>query len=155
MVQQRRILWLGLVTAGLLLVANRGAAQSGAVTDDAFVSRNAVTQLLNLNGQGLNLIVAGSGAQIGSSKLGTTTTYIKFQLPSSLPPTVAAAKGAKATLKLYLSIGTSPAGKISIYPITSSWTESALSPSSPPTLSATPVVSGVTLGSADSFLARM
>jgi hypothetical protein len=153
MVQLRRILWLGQLTAALLCVPNRVAAQSGTITDDAFVSNNAVTQLLNLNGQGLNLIVAGSSAQLGSSKVGATTTYIKFQLQSSLPPTVAAANVAKATLKLYLSLGTSPTGEINIYPISSAWTESTLRPSSPPTLSATSFVTGVAVGSADSFLA--
>jgi hypothetical protein len=51
--------------------------------------------------------------------VGTTTTFLKFQLQSSLPPTVAAANVSKATLKLFLSPATHPTGAIDIYPITS------------------------------------
>src|SRR5580700_1077843 len=127
-------------------------AQSGTVTDDAFLSSNATTQLLNLNGQGISLIVAGSGAAVGSLHVGATTTYIKFQLPSSLPPTVTAANVAKATLKLYLSLATNPSGTIDIYPINSAWTESTLTPSSPPTISPTPFATGIPVGNADSYL---
>jgi hypothetical protein len=91
----------------LLLSPGRAAAQSGTETDDAFISGNAATQFLNFNGQGISLIVAGSSANAGVVRVGTTTTYIKFQLQSSLPPTVAAANVAKATLKLFFSTGTS------------------------------------------------
>jgi hypothetical protein len=127
-------------------------AQSGTVTDDAFLSSNATTQLLNLKGQGISLIVAGSGAEVGSLHVGATTTYIKFQLPSSLPSTVTAANVAKATLKLYLSLATNPSGTIDIYPISSAWTESTLTPSSPPTISPTPFASGIAVGNSDSYL---
>jgi hypothetical protein len=153
MVHLRRIACLFVITAATLWMPSRSAAQSATVTDDAFVSSNAGTQLLNLNGQGLNLIVAGSAATVGSLKVGATTSYIKFQLPSSLPPNVTAANVAKATLKVYLSMGTNPTGSINIYPITSSWTEGTLTPSSPPTLASTPFASEITFGSGDSFLA--
>jgi hypothetical protein len=136
----------------LSFFSGRASAQSATVTDDAFLSTNAVVQSLNLNGQGGSLIVAGPNAMVGSSRVGTTTSYIKFQLPASLPPGVTAANVAKATLKLYLSLGTTPGGTINIYPLTSAWTESALSASSPPTLSPTPFASGLAVGSSDSYL---
>jgi N-acetylneuraminic acid mutarotase len=153
MTQPQRILWFVLFVGTLLLLPGKAAAQSGTVTDDAFLSNNSTTQALNLNGAGISLIVAGSTATVGPVHVGATATYIKFQLQSSLPPSVAATNVAKATLKLYVSIGTSPAGSINIYPVTSSWTESTLSPSSPPTLAATAFATGITFGSADSFLA--
>lgn len=136
----------------LLLSPGRAAAQLGTVTDDAFVSTNSVVQALNLNGQGLNLIVAGSSTTVVGVHVGTTTSYIKFQLPTSLPASVTASNVAKATLKLYLSTGTSPTGAIDIYQVTSSWTESTVSPSESPTLASTPFVSDVVLGGANSFL---
>lgn len=146
--------WISLAfgAAALLLFPSIASAQSGTVTDDAFLSSNAATQLLNLNGQGISLIVAGSSAEVGSLHVGATTSYIKFQLPSSLPPTVAAANVAKATLKLYLSLGTNPSGTIDIYPINSAWTESTLTTSSPPMISSTPFATGIPVGNADSYL---
>jgi len=146
---------LGLIlafSAVVLLLPVRASAQSGTVTDDAFLSTNVTTQLLNLKGQGNSLIVAGSSAAVGLVQVGTTTTYIKFQLQSSLPPSVAAANVAKATLKLYLSPATSPSGAINIYPVTSAWSESGLTSSSPPTLAATPFATNVPVGAANSFL---
>jgi hypothetical protein len=145
----------GLFTSGLFGAAilislfvfpGLACAQSGTVTDDGFLSSNATTQQLNLNGHGIALIVAGSNATVGSTSVGTTKTYIKFQLQSSLPPNVAAANVAKATLKLYLSPGTSPSGAIDIYPLTSAWSESTLNISSPPALAATPFATGITVG---------
>jgi hypothetical protein len=138
--------------ASLVVFPGRIWAQSGTVTDDAFVSSNATTQLLNLNGLGGALIVAGSSATVGSAHVGATTAYIKFQLPASLPPTVTAANIAKATLKLYPSLGTTPSGTVSIYPVTSAWTESTLNVSSPPTLSSTPFATGIAVGNSDSYL---
>lgn len=91
MTQPRRILWFVSIAAVLLLLPSRAAAQSGTVTDDAFMSSNSATQLLNLNGQGISLIVAGSSATVGPVRVGATTTYIQFQLPSSLPAGVTAA----------------------------------------------------------------
>ena len=102
------------------------SAQSGAVSDDGFLSSSSATQQFNLNGQGIVLIVAGSSATVGSASVGTTKTYIKFRLLSSLPTTGAARSVAKATLKLYLSPGTNPSGAIDVYPATNSWTESTL-----------------------------
>jgi len=152
MIQLNKILCLTLCAVALLLLPLRAAAQSGTVTDDAFLSSNATTQKLNLGGQGISLIVSGSSATVGSVQVGTTTAYIKFQLTSSLPATVAAANVAKATLKLYLSSLTSPAGAIDIYPVTSAWSESTLSSSSTPTIATTPFASGINVGSANSFL---
>lgn len=152
MTQPRRILWLVVFAAGFMLSPGRAAAQSATVTDDAFLSSNSATQLLNLNGQGISLVVAGSSATFGSAHVGTTKTYIKFQLQSSLPPTTAAANVAKATLKLYISPGTSPSGAIDIYPVIGAWTESTLIPSSPPALSTTPFANGISVGKANSFL---
>lgn len=79
------------ITVAALLPA-RSTAQSGTVTDDAFIASNPAIQVLNLNGQGLALIVAGSNATAGPVHVSTSTAYIKFQLQSSLPPAVAAAK---------------------------------------------------------------
>ncbi|HEY6388718.1 MAG TPA: DNRLRE domain-containing protein, partial [Candidatus Acidoferrum sp.] len=152
MTQPSRIFSLALFAATSLLLPGRATAQSGTVTDDAFVSSNVATQLFNLKGQGISLIVAGSTATVGSTQVGTTTTYIKFQLTSSLPPNVAATNVQKATLKLFLSPLTVPTGAIDIYPVTGSWTESTLSTSSAPTLAATPIASDVTLGMANTFL---
>jgi hypothetical protein len=140
-----------LVVISLVVFPGRTVAQSGTVTDDAFLSSNKTTQVFNLNGQGISLVVAGSSAAVGSVQVGTTKTYIKFQLQSSLPPTVAAANVAKATLKLYLSPLTSPSGAIDIYPVTSAWTESTLT-TSPPTVSSTAFATGIAVGNANSFL---
>jgi anti-sigma factor RsiW len=107
----RRIVWFAALAAALLLHPCRAAAQSGTVTDDAFLSTNAVTQQLNLKGQGIALIVAGSSATVGPVPVGTTKTYIKFQFLSSLPsPSPTAANVTKATLKLFISPGCNPAG---------------------------------------------
>jgi hypothetical protein len=143
---------VALSAVAILVLPTRAAGQSGTVTDDAFLSSNATTQLLNLNGQGGFLIVAGSNATVGSGHVGATTAYIKFQLPASLPSTVTGANVTKATLKLYLSLGTTPSGTINIYPVTSAWTESTLSASSTPTLSSTPFVTGLAVGNSDSYL---
>ena len=86
-----------------LLLPGRVAAHSCTVTDDAFLSSNSTTQKLNAGDQGISLIVAGSSATVASVPVGTTTTYIKFQLPASLPANVTAANVSKATLKLFLS----------------------------------------------------
>ena len=126
MTQPHKILCLAVFAAALLLLPLRASAQSGTVTDDGFLSSSATTQQVNLNGQGIVLIVSGSSATVGSAPVGTTKTYIKFQLLSSLPQNVAAANVAKATLKLYLSPGTNPSGAIDVYPATNSWTESTL-----------------------------
>ena len=135
----------------LVVFPGRVWAQSGTVTDDAFLSSNATAQLLNLNGQGVSLIVAGSSATVGSLHVGATKTYLKFQLQSSLPPTTAAANVAKATLKLFLSPGTNPSGAIDIYPVASAWTESTLT-TSPPTLASTAFATGIAVGTTNKFL---
>jgi len=134
----------------LVVFPGRASAQSGTVTDDAFLSSNATTQLLNLNGQGGSLIVAGSSATVGPLHVGATKAYIQFQLQSSLPPTTAAANVAKATLKLFLS-GANPSGAIDVYPVTSAWTESTLA-TSPPTVSSTAFATGIAVGKTDQFL---
>jgi hypothetical protein len=153
MTRPRRILWLAVSIAALFLLPQRAAAQSGTVTDDAFLSSNATTQALNLNGQGIALVVAGSSATVGSSHVGLTKTYIKFQLQSSLPPNVAAANVAKATLKLFISPSCNPTGAIDIFPITSAWTESTLNPSSPPAYDSTPINSlPIPVGKAETFM---
>jgi|SRR5215471_4441716 len=81
-----------------LLLPVRGWAQSGTLTDDGFVSTNPTIQQFNVNGHGTVLIVAGANAY-GSP--GTTSTFLKFQLQSSLPKNVAASNVAKATLKQF------------------------------------------------------
>jgi hypothetical protein len=155
-VSMRRLVscWLFafVVMISQIMFPSRAWAQSGTVTDDAFVSTNSTTQLVNLNGQGIVLVVAGSSATVGSAQVGTTKAYIKFQLQSSLPPNVAAANVQKATLKLFLSPATSPSGTIDIYPVTSAWTESTLNPSSPPAIASTAFATGVAVGKANSFL---
>jgi hypothetical protein len=152
MTRLNKILCLTLCAVALLLLPLRAAAQSGTVTDDAFLSTNSTTQQFNLNGQGIALIVAGSSATVGNSNVGATKTYIKFLLTSSLPPNTAAANVAKATLKLYLSPLTKPTGAIDIYPLTTAWTESTLNPSSPPALSSTAFATQIPVGQANSFL---
>jgi hypothetical protein len=147
----RTAVLLGLSAVAILVLPMRVAGQSGTVTDDAFLSSNATTQLLNLNGQGGSLIVAGATATVGTLHPGATKTYINFQLNSSLPPTTAAANVSKATLKLFLSPGTNPSGAIDIYPVTSPWTEATLA-TSPPTLSSTAFATGVVVGKTDQFL---
>src|SRR6266851_4037389 len=151
MTQPHKILCLAVFAAALLLLPLRASAQSGTVTDDGFLSSSSATQQFNLNGQGIVLIVSGSSATVGPASVGTTKTYIKFQLLSSLPQNVAAANVAKATLKLYLSPGTNPSGAIAIYPITSAWTEATLT-TSPPSVSSTAFATGIAVGKANSFL---
>jgi hypothetical protein len=138
----------------ILLAVSPGQvwAQSGTVTDDAFISTSSTTQLVNFNGQGIALVVAGSSAIVGSVHVGTTKTFIKFQLQSSLPSTAAAANVAKATLKLFISPSCNPSGAIDIYPVTNAWTESTLSPSSPPALALTAIATAIPVGKANSFL---
>jgi hypothetical protein len=152
MIKPRRILWFAVFAAAVLLLPCRAAAQSGTVTDDAFLSSNSTTQALNLNGQGIALVVAGSSATVGPLHVGLTKTYIKFQLQSSLPSTVAAANVAKATLKLFISPSCNPSGAIDIYPVTSAWAESTLNASSPPAVASAAFATGIAVGKANSFL---
>jgi hypothetical protein len=147
----RTAVLLALSAVASLVLPARLAGQSGTVTDDAFLSNNAATQLFNLNGQGGSLIVSGATATVGTLHSGTTKTYINFQLNSSLPPATAAANVSKATLKLFLTPGTNPSGAIDIYPVTSPWTEATLA-TSPPTLSSTAFATGVAVGKTDQFL---
>src|SRR6266705_2712148 len=151
MTEPHKILCLAVFAAIPLLLPGRAWAQSGTVTDDGFLSSSSATQQVNLNGQGIALIVAGTNATVGSASVGTTKTYIKFQLLSSLPQNVAATNVAKATLKLYLSPGTNPSGAIAIYPISSAWTEATLT-TSPPNVSSTAFATGIAVGKANSFL---
>lgn len=108
MTQPSKISWLIVSGAAPLLLPGRAAAQSGTVTDDAFLFSNSTTQKFNPGGQGISLIVEGSTAPVGMTQVGTTAGYIKFQLTSSLPPSVAAANVEKAALKLFLSPATTP-----------------------------------------------
>lgn len=154
MTQPSKIFSLAVFGAVLLLLPSRVTGQSGTVTDDGFLSTNSTTQKLNLGGQGISLIVGGASSMAGSPlvSVGQTTTYIKFQLQSSLPQNAAVANVTKATLKLFLSPSFAPSGAIDIYPVTSTWTESTLTTSSPPTLATTPIASGVPIGSDLSFV---
>jgi hypothetical protein len=147
-----KILWLPVLAAAFLLLSSSASAQSATVTDDGFLSTNSTTQQVNLNGQGISLLVAGSSATVGSAHVGTTKSFIKFQLQSSLPPATASANVAKATLKLFLSPATSPSGAIDIYSVTGDWSESTLNPSSPPPLASTAFATMVPVGKANSFL---
>jgi hypothetical protein len=152
MTQANRILCLAISLITLLLFPLRAAAQSATVTDEAFLSNNPATQEVYLDSQGTVLIVAGSSAMVGPTSVGTTKTYIKFQLQSSLPPLTAASNVAKATLKMYLSRGTNPSGAIDIYPITSAWSESTISASAPPSLASSAFVTAVAVSKANSFV---
>lgn len=96
--------------------------------------------------------MAGSSAAAGPVHVGASTAYIKFQLTSSLPPAIAAANVAKATLKLYIGPCLNPNGELNIYPVTSEWSESTLSLSSPPTLASTAIASNIAVGKSNSFL---
>lgn len=151
MSQPRCILCLAFA---LLLLPSSTMAQSGTVTDDAFISTHPATELLNLKGQGICLIVAGSSATVGPLEVGSSTTFIKFQLLSSLPPSTAAANVAKATLKLYFSPGIIPVGAIDVYPAASPWSESTVNPSSPPIMdtSSPDAVTNIPVGTTNSFL---
>jgi hypothetical protein len=104
------------LAAAFLLLPRSASAQSATVADDAFLSTSSTTQVFNLNGQGISLLVAGSNATVGSAHVGTTKSFIKFQLQSSLPPATASANVAKATLKLFLSPATSPARRLTFIP---------------------------------------
>lgn len=150
--QPRKILCFGVCLVVGFLLPYRAGAQSGTVTDDAFLSSNSTTQLANLNGQGIALVVAGSSATVGTVHVGTTKTFVKFQLQSSLPPAAAAANIAKATLKLFVSPSCNPSGAIDLYPVTSAWTESTLNPSSPPMLASTAFATAIPAGKANSFM---
>jgi hypothetical protein len=63
-----KILWFSLLAATLLLLPRSASAQSATVTDDAFASTNTTTQSVNLNGQGLVLLMAGSSATVGTTQ---------------------------------------------------------------------------------------
>src|SRR5580704_5024186 len=151
MTQPIRFPWYTLFPVMLLLLPGRVSAQSATLTDDAFLSSNTATQLANANGQGIALVVAGSNATVGPVHVGTTKSFIKFQLQSSLPPNAAAANVSKATLKLFLSPLTNPSGAIDIYAVTSAWSEATLT-TSPPTISSTAFATGIAAGKANSFL---
>jgi hypothetical protein len=148
----RILIFVSLSFSAFLLLPARGVAQTGTVSDDAFLSSNPVTQLLNLNGQGIALVVAGSSATVGPAHLGLTKSYIKFQLQSSLPAATAAANVSKATLKLFISPSCNPNGAIDIYPVTSAWNESTLNSSSPPSLASTAFATAIPVSKAESFL---
>src|SRR6266576_4031219 len=150
--RSKRILWLPVLAGAFLLLPRCASAQSATVTDDAFLSTSSTTQLVNLNGQGISLLVAGSNATVGSVHVGTTKSFIRFQLQSSLPPATASANVAKATLKLFLSPATGPSGAIDIYPVTGDWSESTLNTSSPPALASTAFATMLPVGKANSFL---
>jgi N-acetylneuraminic acid mutarotase len=152
MAQPFRVLCVSAFIATILLLPSRSSAQEGTVTDDAFASTNAATQVFNLNGQGISLIVAGSNAKVSMISVGTTNSYVKFQFLSSLPPNTTAINVAKATLKLYLSPLTQPAGTLEIFPIVSQWTESTVTPSAEPKLAAVPFAAGIPIGPANSFV---
>jgi hypothetical protein len=152
MTQLRKIVWLAVLVLALLLLPQGSHAQSGTVTDDAFISTNAGTQAVNANGQGTFLIVAGSSSVVGTSHPGMTKTFLRFQLQSSLPPTTAASNVAKATLKLFISPSCNPTGTMDLYAVTGDWNESTLNPSSPPPISSTPFATGITVGKSTSFL---
>ena len=81
MTRLNKILCLTLCAVALLLLPLRAAAQSGTVTDDGFISTNSTTQQLNLNGQGISLIVAGSSATVGSTSVGTTKVFCAVVWP--------------------------------------------------------------------------
>src|SRR6266550_4987773 len=102
--RSKRILWLPVLAGAFLLLPRSASAQSATVTDDAFLSTSSTTQSVNLNGQGIVLVVAGSSAMAGSPQVsvGLTKAYIKFQLASSLPLGTTAANVTKATLKLFI-----------------------------------------------------
>jgi Kelch motif/Galactose oxidase, central domain len=157
MTQPRSLGWsagMVLVTAAFLLPL-RASAQNGTVTDDGFLSSNSTTQKVNLGGYGPEIVVAGSSATVGTSLVGQTKGFIKFQLQSSLPPgtpALTAADIAKATLKLFISPSCSPMGSVAIYPVTSTWTETTLNPSAPPALAGTPFATGIAVGKPDSFV---
>jgi hypothetical protein len=142
---------VAIVTFALLLPC-RASSQTGTVTDDAFVASNPSVEAVNLNGQGISLVVAGPEATAGPIHVGNSAAYVKFQLPSSLPPSVASANVSKATLKLYLSPGFAPSGSLNFYPVTSGWTESTLTAATAPTVGTTPFATDVPLGPANSFL---
>jgi hypothetical protein len=152
MTQPLRFPWYTLFPVLLLLLPGRVAAQSATLTDDAFLSSNTATQLANANGQGIALVVAGSNATVGPVHVGTTKSFIKFQLQSSLPPLAGAANVVKATLKLFISPSCNPNGAIDIYPVTGMWTESTLNPSAPPTLSSTAFATAMAVGRPNTFL---
>jgi hypothetical protein len=151
--------FLSYMIAALLLQAGRLPAQSGTLTDDAFLASTPPTQLLNLNGQGVSLIVAGSSCP---RPAGMSTAYLKFQLQASLPVPVSGASVAKATLKLFVTPASTPSGiqtpvggsdgVIDVYPVATPWTESTLTPSAAPALAATPVASTIAVTNAGSFL---
>jgi hypothetical protein len=60
MTQPCRSYWCAVFAAGLLFLRSRTAAQSGSVTEDAFLSTNTNAQQLNLNGQGIVLATSNS-----------------------------------------------------------------------------------------------
>ena len=77
---RKRVVGAASVALALLSLPGRALAQSGTVTDDGFVSTNSSTQSVNLNGQGISLIVAGPSARVGSVSVGATKTFVRFQL---------------------------------------------------------------------------
>src|SRR5439155_21138521 len=62
------------------LLPFRASAQSGAVSDDGFLSSSSATQQFNLNGQGIVLIVAGKSATVDrkSTRLNSSHVAISY-----------------------------------------------------------------------------
>jgi hypothetical protein len=132
MTYAKKIFFLAAVAGTIIFCPHQASAQLSTVTDDAFLSTNSTTEASNLNGHGASLIVAGSSAMNGTTSVGTTTSFIKFQVDSDLPPGTTAASIAKATLKLYVNSSFKvDSGAIDIFPVTSSWTESTLTAAKP------------------------
>src|ERR1017187_5698060 len=77
---------------------------------------------------------------------GGATTFIRFDL-SGIPPAVTGSMVAKATLKIYVSAGTT-AGSFNVDLVTSSWTESTITANNAPTLGSA-IVSAVPVTTAD------
>jgi len=112
--------WLkrAVVAMGLALATGAAQATDATVTGDAYV--NSVHPSTNYGG--LSNLYVGNGG----------TALIQFDL-SSLPAGTTASQIGKATIKVFVN-RVNTAGTITVQPITSSWSESAVTYLTIPTL---------------------
>src|SRR6266404_3716629 len=131
-----QILFIALLAFALLMfVPTTSSAQTGTLTDDATFPTSFPAKVLTVQGS--------------SAMGGAATSFIKFKLTPSLPPSTPGSFVGKATLTLFVGNVTT-VGSFNVYRVTTSWLET--NTTAPTYDSANPVLSGVQVSTAGSFV---
>jgi len=143
--------WLATAITLLTLAFTRQLYPAEAIhTDDAYTDAAKVTTNF---GNATTLPVSGSGTKLKRA-------WIKFDLPSVLPPGTTASQVNKATLKLWVSTAAT-GGPVNVYVVTGTpaWVEgtgaagSGITDGIAPTLAPSPLISGWQITKAGNFAA--